>query len=277
MTASVDALLVKNVWENLRVLAKRMASSNPLLEDFSKQAILGSSSMAAGLSKVLSRQNFNACFSNNDFENVFYSIYEKDPQILAAAAADILAVTERDPACGSALYPFLFFKGYHALQTYRAAHWLWENGQKETATFLQNHSSVLYTVDIHPAAKIGRGIMLDHAHSIVIGETAVVEDNVSMLHEVTLGGTGKEHGDRHPKIRQGVMIGAGAKILGNVEVGACASVAAGSVVLSNVPPHTTVAGIPAKVMGKPKTDVPAQTMDQSIPSGSGISKILGRG
>jgi serine O-acetyltransferase len=270
-----DNDLVITTWEKLRVSALRMVAENPLLKELGNTIVLNSPNLATGLSRVLSRQHVDVLVPAKDFPEIFLSVYEKAPEIVAAAAADLIAVIERDPASTEILYPFMFYKGFHALQTHRLAHWFWQNGQKDTAVFLQNRSSVLYTVDIHPAAIIGKGIMLDHAHSIVIGETAVVEDRVSMLHEVTLGGTGKERGDRHPKIRQGVMIGAGAKVLGNVEIGACASIAAGSVVLNNVPPHTTVAGVPAKIVGKPKTDIPAAEMDQTIPCG-GLAKILGR-
>jgi serine O-acetyltransferase len=257
--------LIKKIWREMRASALRMVSENPLLKKTGKKIILNSSNMAVGLSRVLSHQNLDVFVSDKDLAKLLLSVYAQAPELLVLAVADLVAVTERDPAATDALYVFLHFKGFHALQIHRIAHWLWENGQKDTAVFLQNRSSVLYSVDIHPAARIGKGIMLDHAHNIVIGETAVVEDNVSMLHGTTLGGTGKQRGDRHPKIRQGVMIGAGAKILGNVEIGAGASVAAGSVVLENVPPHTTVAGVPAKVVGKPKSEVPAAEMDQTIP------------
>ncbi|MFA4995042.1 MAG: serine O-acetyltransferase [Bdellovibrionales bacterium] len=263
--SSTDSHLIDKVWKDLRASAERMVRQNPLLKKHGKKIILDSPEMAVGLSRVLSRQHFDVYISAKDLTKLFLDVYEKAPQLIASAAADLIAVTERDPAATDILHPFLHFKGFHALQTHRIAHWLWGNGHKETALYLQNFSSVLYSVDIHPAARIGKGIMLDHAHNIVIGETAVVEDKVSMLHGTTLGGSGKERGDRHPKIREGVMIGAGAKILGNIEVGAGASVAAGSVVLENVPAHTTVAGVPAKVVGKPKSDVPAAEMDQTIP------------
>jgi serine O-acetyltransferase len=271
----LDAQLVKKVWKDLRASAQRMVAKNPLLKKLGKAVLLNSSEMAVGLSRMLSRQHFDVYIANKDLVDLFLFVYAKAPELVAAAAADLIAVTERDPAATDILYPFMHYKGFHALQTHRIAHWLWKHGQKDTAVFLQNRSSVLYTVDIHPAAIIGKGIMLDHAHGIVIGETAVVEDNVSMLHGTTLGGTGKKRGDRHPKIRQGVMIGAGAKILGNVEIGAGASIAAGSVVLENVPPHTTVAGVPAKIVGKPKSDVPSTEMDQTIPA-EDLAAILGK-
>ena len=190
--------------------------------------------------------------------------YSDDAALGAAARADLMAVYERDPACHRFLQPVLFFKGYQAVQAYRIGHWLWQRGRIDMAYFVQMRVSEAFGVDIHPAAVIGRGIMIDHAHSIVIGETAVVGDNVSMLHSVTLGGTGKEDGDRHPKIGNGVLIGAGAKVRGNSRVGQCSRIAAGSVVLEEVPPNSTVAGVPARVVGKAGCDQPALTMDQLI-------------
>jgi len=173
-------------------------------------------------------------------------------------------VFERDPACHRLMQPLLYFKGYQAIQSYRLGHWLWQQGRKDLAYFIQMRVSEMFGVDIHPAARIGRGIMVDHAHSIVIGETAVVGDNVSMLHSVTLGGTGKEDDDRHPKIGNGVMIGAGAKVLGNIRVGNCSRIAAGSVVLEEVPPCTTVAGVPARIVGSAGCDQPSISMDQIL-------------
>lgn len=260
-----DTALLETVWKNLRQSTLRMIANDPLLAPLGEIIVLESMGMASGLSKVLTRHLLDSLIEEEKLTELFLDIYLKTPEIVAAGAADLMAVVDRDPATTDILYPFLHYKGFHALQTHRIAHWLWTHDRKDAALFLQSRSSVLFSVDIHPAAHLGRGIMLDHAHSIVIGETAVVEDDVSMLHEVTLGGTGKERGDRHPKIRRGVMIGAGAKILGNVDIGAGASIAAGSVVLENVPPHTTVAGVPAKVVGKPKSETPATEMDQSIP------------
>ena len=159
--------------------------------------------------------------------------------------ADIQAVYDRDPACTRFMEPVLYFKGFHALQTHRLAHWLWKKGRRDFALYIQSRSSAVFQTDINPATRIGQGIFLDHATGLVVGETAVIEDDVSILQGVTLGGTGKESGDRHPKIRHGSLIGSGAKILGNIEVGCCSKVAAGSVVLTDVPAHTTVAGVPA--------------------------------
>jgi serine O-acetyltransferase len=192
----------------------------------------------------------------------FEDALEAEPDIGNAARADIIAVYDRDPACHRFIEPLFYFKGFQALQAYRMAHRLWHLGRKDFAYHLQSICSAVFSIDIHPAARIGRAIMIDHAHSIVIGETAVVEDEVSMLHSVTLGGTGKEHGDRHPKVRRGVLIGAGAKILGNIEIGQCARIAAGSVVLKPVPPNTTVAGVPARVIGEAGCPEPSRSMDQ---------------
>ena len=177
---------------------------------------------------------------------------------------DLVAIYERDPACHRLLQPILYFKGYQAVQAYRVSHYLWTHGQRDLAYFFQMRCSEVFGVDIHPAARIGKGIMIDHAHSIVIGETAVVGDNVSMLHSVTLGGTGKEDDDRHPKIGDGVLIGAGAKVLGNISVGHCSRIAAGSVVLHDVPPKSTVAGVPAKVVGEAGCSNPSIEMDQIL-------------
>ena len=177
---------------------------------------------------------------------------------------DIQAYYDRDPACDRFLMPVLYFKGFHAIQTHRLAHWLWKKGRRDFALYLQSRSSAVFQTDINPAAKIGKGIFLDHATGLVVGETAVVEDNVSILQGVTLGGTGKEMGDRHPKIRHGVLIGAGAKILGNIEIGHCTKVAAGSVVVKPVPPNKTVAGVPARIIGEAGCEEPSRAMDQLL-------------
>ncbi len=187
-----------------------------------------------------------------------------DMDLVGAARADLVAVFDRDPACHRMIQPILFFKGYQAIQAYRVAHWLWRQDRKDMAYYVQSRASEVFGVDIHPAARVGQGIMIDHAHSIVIGETAVVGDNVSMLHSVTLGGTGKEDDDRHPKIGDGVLIGAGAKVLGNIKVGHCSRIAAGSVVLHEVPPCKTVAGVPAKIVGEAGCDQPSMTMNQLL-------------
>ena len=190
----------------------------------------------------------------------------KDKSFAEAFRADLLAVIDRDPACTRVIEPILYFKGFHAIQTHRLAHALWRAGRHDFAFYLQSRSSAVFQTDIHPAAQIGKGVFLDHATGLVVGSTAVVEDNVSMLQDVTLGGTGKETGDRHPKIRYGVLIGAGAKILGNIEVGHCARIAAGSVVLHAVPNNKTVAGVPARIVGDAGCAEPARSMDQILAS-----------
>jgi len=194
----------------------------------------------------------------------YLDLIERDPSVSEAMRADLLAVADRDPACTRLIEPLLYFKGFHAIQTHRLAHALWREGRKDFALYLQSASSSVFQCDIHPAARIGKGIFLDHATGLVVGSTAVIDDDVSMLHSVTLGGTGKSDGDRHPKIRRGVLIGAGAKIIGNIEVGHCARVAAGSVVLHTVPHNKTVAGVPARVVGEAGCAEPARSMDQLI-------------
>jgi serine O-acetyltransferase len=188
----------------------------------------------------------------------------EDPCIVEAAKADIAAVLDRDPACSRLLEPLLYFKGFHAIQAHRLNHWLWHHGERDFALYLQSRSSEVFQTDIHPNAKFGMGVFLDHATGLVVGETAEVGDNVSMLQGVTLGGTGKDADDRHPKIRQGVVIGAAAKVLGNIEIGEHSRIAAGSVVLKPVPPHATVAGVPAKIVRVADTEEPAQSMDQML-------------
>ena len=197
-------------------------------------------------------------------QQTFGDLLADDASIGVAIHADVMAVFDRDPACTRLIEPVLYFKGFHAIQTHRLAHALWRNGRRDLALYLQSRSSNVFQTDIHPNAEFGKGIFLDHATGLVVGATTVVEDNVSLLQDVTLGGTGKETGDRHPKIRQGVLIGAGAKVLGNIEVGRCSRIAAGSVVLAAVPPNKTVAGVPGRVVGEAGCAEPARTMDQIL-------------
>jgi serine O-acetyltransferase len=215
----------------------------------------------------------NADLGADSVVKSFQDALDEEPDIGHAARADMIATFDRDPACHRYIDPLLYFKGYQALQTHRMAHRLWEMGRKDFAYYLQSRSSMISSLDIHPAAKIGRGIMIDHGHDIVIGETTVIEDNVSLMQGVTLGGTGKESGDRHPKIRQGVLIGAGAKILGNIEIGKCSRVAACSVVLHDVPPNRTVAGVPAKIVGYAGCAEPARSMDHDVEKDMDTDKI----
>jgi serine O-acetyltransferase len=250
MIANAPAPLpADTLWESIRLQTRKQAESEPVLASFLYATILNHATLESALSFHLANKLDSPALPAMAVREVIEQALADDPGISVALRADLQAVNERDSACCSLVTPLLFFKGFHALQAYRIAHWLWLQGRTSLALFLQNRISSVFAVDIHPAAKIGKGIMFDHATGIVIGETAVVEDNVSIMQSVTLGGTGKEAGDRHPKVRQGVLISAGAKILGNIEIGECAKVGAGSVVLKSVPPRTTVAGVPARVVG----------------------------
>ncbi|MGB0713436.1 MAG: serine O-acetyltransferase [Gammaproteobacteria bacterium] len=252
------------IWVAIRSEAQRIAGEEPMLASYFHATILKHASFETALSFHLASKLDSPTLPAILIREVIDEALQQDVGLADAALADIEAVRERDPAVDLNITPFLYLKGYHGLQSYRVAHWLWNQGREALAFHLQSQMSVSFDMDIHPAARIGRGVMFDHATSIVVGETAVIEDDVSILHEVTLGGSGKEHGDRHPKIRTGVMIGAGAKILGNVEVGKGAKVGAGSVVLEDVPPHTTVVGVPAQIVGRCVVDKPALEMNQSI-------------
>jgi len=252
------------VWSDLREEAIRMAAAEPALASFVHATILNHERLEEALTYHLAQKLGNDDVGAMQVRQVFDQAFTDAPVIGEEVRADLSAIYERDPAVNSFVEPFLFFKGFHALQAYRVTHWLWLKGRHALAFHFQSRISEVFGVDINPAARIGRGVMIDHGTGVVIGETAVVEDDVSMLQGVTLGGTGKEQGDRHPKIRRGVMIGAGAKILGNIEVGAFSRVGAGSVVLKDVPERCTVAGVPAKVVGCAGCDRPAQEMNQII-------------
>jgi serine O-acetyltransferase len=254
----------QKVWQCIVKEARQQSEQEPMLASFYHATIINHESLGAALSYILANKLKTASMPAMAVREVVEQAFKQDQSIIDAAACDICATVTRDPAVEMYSMPLLYLKGYHALQGYRVANWLWKQGRIALATYLQNQISVACQVDIHPAARIGKAIMLDHATGIVIGETAVVENDVSILQDVTLGGTGKEGGDRHPKIREGVMIGAGAKILGNSEVGEGAKIGSCSVVLQAVPPHTTVAGVPAKIVGKPKTDKPSLDMDQGF-------------
>ena len=258
-TASVDP-----VWSKIREAAQNDAAAEPALAGLLHATILSQPRFESALSYHLARLAGTTEVPAALIRQTFDEALSADPSIGLAARADIVAVVDRDPACTSHLDPLLWFKGYHALQTYRVAHWLWLQNRQTLAHFLQSRASALFGLDIHPAAVIGKGIFIDHGTGVVIGETAVVEDGVSMLHGVTLGGTGKERGDRHPKVRRGVLLGAGAKVLGNIEIGACAKIAAGSVVLDPVPAGCTAAGVPARIIGCVDVPEPALEMDQRI-------------
>ena len=252
------------VWEQIQDEARQAVLDEPLVGGFIHACILHHKSLEKALSYRVAAKLASNEMSMVVVREIVEEAYAAEPALVAASRADLVAIFERDPACHRLLQPILYFKGYQAIQAYRIGHYLWTQGHKDLAYFFQMRVSEIFGVDIHPAAKIGRGIMIDHAHSIVIGETAVVGDNVSMLHSVTLGGTGKEEEDRHPKIGNGVLIGAGAKVLGNIRVGHCSRIAAGSVVLQDVPECKTVAGIPAKIVGEAGCDQPAVSMNHML-------------
>ena len=253
-----------SIWLSIREETEQTVSKEPLLTSFLHSTILNHQSLECALSFHLAHKLDSPTASALLLREVFEQALKTDMNIGKAIRCDLRAVMERDSACHTYSIPFLYFKGFHALQAYRVGHWLWQQGREELALFLQNAVSTQFGVDIHPAANIGHGVLIDHGTGVVIGETAVVGNNVSILQSVTLGGTGKEEGDRHPKIGDGVLISAGAKILGNIQIGTGAKIGAGSVVLQDVPAHTTVVGVPAKEIGHPTTDQPALEMNHGI-------------
>jgi serine O-acetyltransferase len=255
---------VDPVWARLRREAEDVVKREPELATFIYLTILHHDTLETAVVHRLSERLAHADVSGDLIRQAYAEALREDPSIGDAFRADIAAVVDRDPATHRLLEPVLYYKGFHAIQAHRLSHWLWGKGRKDFAYYLQSRSSSVFQTDIHPAARIGRGIFLDHATGLVVGETAVIEDDVSMLHGVTLGGTGKAHEDRHPKIRRGVMIGAGAKIIGNIEIGHCSRVGAGSVVLHPVPPNVTVVGVPAKVIGTAGCAEPSRFMDQML-------------
>ena len=251
-------------WDRIVDEAKSSLIKEPLLSSLVHSSILHHRNLEQALSYRVAYKLSTAEMPEQMLREISDEAMRGDGEISSCARADLVAVTERDPACNSFIQPLLFFKGFQAIQAYRVGHWLWKAGRKDMAYYFQSRISEVFNLDIHPAAVIGHGIMIDHAHSVVIGETAVVGNNVSMLHSVTLGGTGKQDDDRHPKIGDGVLIGAGAKVLGNIKVGHSSRIAAGSVVLHDVPPCKTVAGVPAKIVGSAGCDQPSVSMDQLL-------------
>jgi serine O-acetyltransferase len=252
------------VWARVRREAEVVVRQEPQLAGFITSAVFAHETLDAAIVHRISRRLDHADVSADVIAQAFMDALRDAPEIGEAFRADVIATYDRDPATARFIEPVLYFKGFHAIQTHRLAHWLWHKHRKDFALYLQSRASAAFQTDIHPAAKIGRGIFLDHATGLVVGETAAVADDVSLLHGVTLGGTGSENGDRHPKIGKGVMIGAGAKILGNIAIGHCARIAAGSVVLKPVPNNVTVAGVPARVIGEAGCAEPSRTMDQML-------------
>ncbi|MDR3506888.1 MAG: serine O-acetyltransferase [Caulobacteraceae bacterium] len=252
------------VWAALRNEAAHAAQTEAGLASLLNAVILKHDRLSSALSYQLARKLGDQELRAMSAREIADEAYAAEPNIVLQAEADLRAVFERDPACKGYVQPFLFFKGFLALQTHRVAHWLWQEGRETLAFYLQSRMSEIFQVDIHPAASIGSGVFVDHGTGIVIGETAVIGDDVSMLHGVTLGGTGAERGDRHPKIGKGVLLGAGAKVLGNITIGDYAKVASGSVVLKPVPSGCTAAGVPARLTNCPTCEAPARTMDHTL-------------
>ncbi|URJ31283.1 serine O-acetyltransferase [Blochmannia endosymbiont of Camponotus sp.] len=244
--------ILEIVWNNIKVEAKLLTESEPILANFIYTTILKHKNFKNALIHILSKKLNNVDIPITDIIKILEDIYNSDENIITAAARDIYAIHLNDPSVTKYFTPFLYFKGFHALQAHRISHWLWHNNRQELSMYFYNHISAAFNVDIHPAASIGCGVMIDHATGVVIGETSIIENNVSIMQSVTLGGTGKINGDRHPKVRQRVMIGASAIILGNIEIGYGAKVGAGSVVLHSVPPYATVTGKPARLVRKLK-------------------------
>lgn len=260
----VDPAAAPPVWAALRNEALAAARSEAALASLLATVILNHRSLGDALSYQLARKLGDQELRAMTLREVAQEAYAAEPVLVDIAEADLRAVFERDPACKGYVQPFLFFKGFLALQTHRVAHWLWGEGRETLAFHLQSRMSELFQVDIHPATQIGRGVFVDHGTGIVVGETAVIGDDVSMLQGVTLGGTGAERGDRHPKIGKGVLLGAGAKVLGNIQIGDYAKVASGSVVLKPVPAGCTAAGVPARLVNCPTCDEPAKSMDHTL-------------
>lgn len=255
---------VDPIWSTVRQEAADAVAADPLLSAFLYATILNQDSLEEAVIHRLSERLHHQDLGADLIRQTYKAMLRDNPDWSSIVRVDIQAYFDRDPACDRFLMPILYFKGFHAIQTHRLAHWLWGQGRKDFALYLQSRSSAIFQTDIHPAAVMGKGIFIDHATGFVVGETAVIEDDVSILHGVTLGGTGKAGGDRHPKIRHGVLIGAGAKILGNIEIGHCTKVAAGSVVLQSVPNNKTVAGVPARIVGEAGCEEPSRAMDQLL-------------
>ncbi|NBT22517.1 MAG: serine O-acetyltransferase [Methylocystaceae bacterium] len=256
---SEDAL-----WSHMRAEAQEALKLDPALSVLLLDEILHRGSFEEAVIHRVSNRLEASALNAAAIADAFLTALANNPDISVKFRADITAYVERDPACRRLIEPLLFYKGFHAIQSARLAHALWQSGKRDFALYVQSRASDAFAADIHPAARFGKGIFLDHGTGFVVGETAIIDDDVSILHGVTLGGTGKAAGDRHPKIRRGVMIGAGTKILGHIEIGASSRIAAGSVVLDAIPPHSIVAGVPAKVIGQETSLLPARDMDQIL-------------
>ena len=264
MAQRANITSIDPIWADLRREAEEAVRAEPALGGFIYATILSQERLEDAVCHRLAQRLNHSDVDAGLIGQTFMQVLVERPELGRAFRADLAAVYDRDPACNRYIEPLLYFKGFHALVTYRFAHELWKRGRRDFALYLQSQSSRIFGVDIHPAARVGKGLMLDHATGIVVGETAVIGDHCSLLHGVTLGGSGKETGDRHPKIGDNVMIGAGAKVLGNITIGNCCRVAAGSVVLQDVPPESTVAGVPARIVGPAGCPEPARTMDQRL-------------
>ena len=260
----IDPRAAPPVWAALRNEAEHTARTEPALASLVNAVILSHDNLGDALSYQLAHKLGDQELRAMSLRELAIEAYRASPTLVETAEADLKAVFERDPACKGYVQPFLFFKGFQALQTQRIAHWLWGQGRETMAFYLQSRMSEIFQVDIHPATRIGSGVFIDHGTGIVIGETAVIGDDVSLLQGVTLGGTGAERGDRHPKIGRGVLLGAGAKVLGNIQIGDYAKVASGSVVLKPVPAHCTAAGVPARLVNCPTGEEPARSMDHTL-------------
>lgn len=261
---------VDELWRRIYAEGELAIKHDHTLSSFIYAAILKHKNLQMAVINRLSDRLYHDDLDRDVLQQTFIEAAKTIENFNEILSEDIAAVFELDPACNRIMEVLLYLKGFHALQSHRLAHVLWQQGRKDFAYYMQSRSSSVFQTDIHPAAQIGKGIFLDHATGLVIGETAIVEDHVSILHSVTLGGTGKIGGDRHPKIRSGVLIGAGAKILGNIEVGAGSKIASGSVVLKDVPAGVSVAGVPARIIGKAGCVEPARNMDQTLIGGDGI-------
>lgn len=262
---SVEAL--DPIWKQLRAEAEAVVANEPALAGLVYTYVLNHSRLEDAVAHRIADRLDSTVLDSSIIYRAFDKMLETWRDYSVALRADLVAVYDRDPACNRFIEPVLYFKGFHAIETHRLANWLYNSGQPDLALYLQSRASEVFQVDINPAVPMGKGIFIDHATGVVVGATAVIEDDVSILQNVTLGGTGKESGDRHPKIRRGVLIGAGANILGNIDIGSCSRVAAGSVVLKPVPANATVAGVPAKVVGQAGCAEPSRSMDQMLRDG----------